>query len=73
MPRKKPQPKPAGAAVAPLSQAEWRAKANALLDGPCRRERLWTRLYIEGMTPEEAAAVANTYVYHNRLPRDRKR
>jgi len=45
------------------TQAEWRKQANALLEGPSTmRERAWTQLYIEGRTPAEAAAIANTYV-----------
>jgi len=47
---------------------------NVLLEGPSTmRERNWTRLYIEGRTPAEAAAIANTYVHDNRVPRGRKR
>ena len=74
MPRKKPQPKPVGAAPAVSSQAAWRAQANALLDGPnMMRERHWTRFYIEVKAPADAAAIANTYLHNAQLPRNRKR
>jgi len=74
MPLKKSQPRPVGAAPAVSPQAAWRVQANALLEGPSTmRERNWTRLYIEGRTPAEAAAIANTYVHNNQVPRDRKR
>jgi hypothetical protein len=48
-----------------LSPAEWRAQAVSLLKSKTAMpEREWVRLYSEGRSPEEAAAIAETYSYN---------
>jgi hypothetical protein len=50
-----------------LTPAEWRAEAVSLLKSKTAMpEREWARLYSEGRSPEEAAAIAETYSYNPR-------
>jgi len=60
------------------SYVEWKARAAALLERQSllpgvMRERDWRRLYLRGVTPEDAADRAQTYYYNTRPAFERMR
>src|SRR5262245_18619781 len=58
MPSKKP-PAPS------LTYGQWRERARAKLARPSpMREKAWVHAFIIGKTPDEAAALAETYAYN---------
>jgi hypothetical protein len=64
--------RPAGTkGSAPPSYAAWNARAVALMRRPMP-EREWKRMFIAGLTPEDAARQAETY-WHNATVADRTR
>jgi hypothetical protein len=76
MPRRRSD-KGASAEPSP-TYAEWRARAAALLERQSllpgvTRERDWRRLYLRGVTPEDAADRAQVAYYNTRPAFDRMR
>jgi hypothetical protein len=62
MPRKPRQPAPAEQNRDVAIYSAWKAQALAALEGPTTMlEREWKRIFVRGMTPEQAAQHAATY------------
>jgi len=56
-----------------ITYAEWRERAREKLAGPSTlREKAWVNAFIIGKTPDEAAALAETYAYNRSIPAKRR-